>query len=353
MTDLDMQKVEARFGQLFGKVEGALTCVLGLLGDKLGLYRAMRKIGPSTSEELAKETGLHERWVREWLHQQACAGIVSTDGDRFLLDAEASEIYANEESGLFGGGIFELVAGLIESSGGLENSFRTGVGETYDAFGPTTARGIERMMGPFFRTRLIQDVFPALDGMEQKLKAGAKVADVGCGGGLALEIMAQAYPNSDFHGFDDSKLALEMSRSRAAELSNLSIHDASNRRLEEDGSYDLITTFDCIHDMTHPTNTISAIRKSLKPDGTWFVADIHGSTDLQENIAQAPVSGMFYGFSVICCMRSALSAPGAKGLGTLGFCEPVAREMSAAAGFSRFQKHDFQNPINDYYEIRI
>lgn len=353
MAEVDMEKALARFGQLFGKVEGAFTCVLGHVGDKLGLYAALRDAGPSTSEELAQRTELHERWVREWLHQQTAAGITTHEDGRFYLDAEAAEIYANEESGLFGAGIFELVAGLVSTADRLEESFRTGLGEPYDSFGSQTARGIERMMGPFFRTRLVQDVLPALDGVEAKLRDGAKVADVGCGGALALEIMARAYPNSQFHGFDNSRLALKLAHSRATELDNLSIHDTTHRRLEEDQSYDLITTFDCIHDMTHPSETLAAIRRSLKPDGTCFIADIHGSPNLEQNLEQGPVAGMFYGFSVLCCMRSALSTPDGEGLGTLGFCEPVARDMTRTAGFTRFDKHDFDNPINDYYEVRI
>ncbi len=353
MTALDMEKVQARFGHLFGKVEGAFSCVLGHLGDKLGLYAALREAGPSTSEELAANTGLHERWVREWLHQQTAAGVTSHEGGRFYLDDEAADIYGNEESGLFGAGIFELVAGLVATADRLEESFRTGMGEPYDSFGPTTARGIERMMGPFFRTKLVQDVIPALDGVEAKLREGAKVADVGCGAGLALEVMARAFPRSEFHGFDNSRVALKLAHARAAELDNLSIHDTTHARLEEDESYDLITTFDCIHDMTHPTETIGAIRRSLKPDGTWFVADVHGSPRFEQNVEQGSVAGMFYGFSVICCMRSALSTPDGEGLGTLGFCEPVARDMSRAAGFTRFEKHDFDNPVNDYYEIRV
>jgi SAM-dependent methyltransferase len=353
MAELNKEKVEARFGHLFKKVEGAFSCVLGHIGDKLGLYVALKASGPTTSAALAEATGLHERWVREWLYQQTAAGITSHEDGKFFLDDEAAEIYGTEESGVFGAGIFELVAGLVATADRLDESFRTGIGEPYDSFGSVTARGIERMMGPFFRTRLVQDVIPALDGVEAKLREGAKVADIGCGGALALEVMARAFPQSQFHGFDNSRMALELAHARAAELDNLTVHDTTHRLLEEDGSYDLITTFDCIHDMTHPTQTVGAIRRSLASDGTWFVADVHGHSTFEENLEQGDVAGMFYGFSVICCMRSALATPDGEGLGTLGFCEKVARDMSREAGFSRFARHDFDNPINDYYEIRI
>ena len=353
MAELDKSKVEARFGHLFGKVEGAFSCVLGHLGDKLGLYRALKAAGPTDSVGLAAATGLNERWVREWLYQQTAAGVISHEEGQFFLDAEAAEIYANEDSGVFGAGIFQLVSGLVATADRLEESFRTGIGEPYDSFGAMAAQGIERMMGPFFRTRLAQDVIPAMDGVETKLHDGAKVADIGCGGGLALEVMARAFPRSEFHGFDNSRMALKLAHERSAQLENLTIHDTTHQRLEEDGSYDLITTFDCIHDMTHPTETIGAIRRSLKPDGTWFVADVHSHPTFEENLAMGDITAMFYGFSVICCMRSALSTPDGEGLGTMGFCEQTAREMSAAAGFTRFTTHDFENPINDYYEIRI
>ncbi|MHC5066422.1 MAG: class I SAM-dependent methyltransferase [Planctomycetota bacterium] len=353
MAELNKEKVEARFGHLFGKVEGAFTCVLGHLGDKLGLYTALKKAGPTTSSGLAEATGLHERWVREWLYQQTAAGIISHDQGEFFLDDEALEIYGTEDSPVFGAGMFQVVAGLVDTADRLEESFRTGMGEPYDSFGAQTAQGIERMMGPFFRTRLVQEVIPALDGVENRLREGAKVADIGCGGGLALEVMARAYPKSQFHGFDNSRMALKLAHARAAELDNLQIHDTTHQRLEEDASYDLITTFDCIHDMTHPTETIGAIRRSLAADGTWFVADVHGAPDFEGNLESGQIAGMFYGFSVICCMRSALSTPDGEGLGTLGFCEDVARKMTAEAGFTRFEKHDFENPINDYYEIRL
>jgi len=352
MAELDEARIEERYAHLFGKVDGAMTCALGYLGDKLGLYAALAQHGPATSEELARAAGLHERWVREWLHQQAAAGVVLREDGRFLLDAESAEIYGTEESGVFGAGIFEILQGLLGTVDRLEASFRTGQGEPYDAFGPLTARGIERMMGPFFRSRLVPEVLPALDGVEQKLRRGAKVADVGCGAGVALGVMAGAYPESSFHGFDNSRLALGRAQQRSAEHDNLTIHDTTHRRLEEDGSYDLITTFDCIHDMTHPTETIAAIRRSLAPDGTWFVADVHGHETFEENLSEQPFSGMFYGFSVLCCMRAALSTPDGEGLGTFGFHEGVARRMAAEAGFTRFVKHDFENPINDYYEIR-
>jgi 2-polyprenyl-3-methyl-5-hydroxy-6-metoxy-1,4-benzoquinol methylase len=354
MSELDMAKMEERVGELFGKAEGALTCALGYLGDRLGLYAALADAGPATSADLAEKTSLDERWVREWLQQQAAAGLLEHDRGRFSLTPEAEQILAREDSPFFGAGLFGNVLGLLGTVPDLEDSFRTGVGAPYDSFGKEVASGIERTLAPFFRNRLVPEVLPSLDGVVQKLESGAKVADVGCGAGVALVEMAKAFPRSAFHGFDNSRMALARAEThrKGAGVTNLTFHDTTHERLPEDESFDLITTFDCIHDMTHPVEAIGAIRRSLKPDGTWFVADIRGYPTFTDNLAEQPLSGLLYGFSVVCCMRAALSVPGGAGLGTLGFPEDVARRVTEEAGFTRFRKHDFQNPLNDYYEIR-
>jgi ubiquinone/menaquinone biosynthesis C-methylase UbiE len=354
MSKIDPKKVEERVGALFGKAEGALTCALAHLGDRLGLYAALAEAGPSTSQEFAKRTSLQERWVREWLQQQAAAGLLEHEGGRFSLTPEAVQILAREDSPFFSAGLFGNIVGLLGTLDDLEESFRTGIGASYDSFGRDVTIGIERTLAPFFRTRLVPEVLPLLDGVAEKLESGAQVADVGCGAGVALVEMAKAFPRSEFHGYDNSRHALARAENHRTEagVTNLTFHETTHERLPEDESIDLITTFDCIHDMTHPTEAILAIRRSLKPDGTWFVADIHGYPTFAENLDSQPLSGLLYGFSVLCCMRAALSVPGGEGLGTLGFPEEVARRMSQEAGFSRFQKHDLQNPLNDYYEIR-
>lgn len=351
---IDKQRMEQAAGNLFGHVEGAFTVALAYLGDRLGLYRALATLGSSSSSELAQKAGLKERWVREWLHQQTAARILSHQSGRFELSAEAAELFAQEQSPFFSGGVFGAVIGLLENLEDVENSFRTGVGAPYDTFGKTFAKGLERMFAPFFRTRLVPEVLPRLDGLVGKLEQGARVADVGCGAGVALVTMAQSFPRSEFHGFDNSRLALGRAakNKEQAGVDNLSFHDTTHQRLEEDRSYDFITTFDCIHDMTHPVETIAAIYRSLKPDGTWFVCDIHGHATFEENLSEQPLSGMFYGFSVLCCMRSALSTEDGAGLGTLGFTETVARKIAEQAGFTRFQKHDVEHPMNDFYEVR-
>lgn len=357
MTDtpqIDEKRLEQAAERLFGHVEGTFSVALAYVGDRLGLYGALASAGPSTSTELAAATDLKERWVREWLYQQTAAGVLEHGGGKFSLSAEAAELYSREGSPFFSGGVFGSVIGLLGTLDDLEDSFRTGIGATYDTFGKTFAHGLERLFAPFFRTRLVPEVLPTLDGVVARLEAGARVADIGCGAGVAAVTLAEAFPNSELHGFDNSRLALARAAENqaASSATNVTFHDTTHKRLEEDHSYDLITTFDCIHDMTHPVETIGAIYRSLKPDGTWFVTDIHGHPTFEENLAEQPLSGMMYGFSVMCCMRSSLSTADGAGLGTLGFTETVARKVAEDAGFTRFTRHDFEHPMNDFYEVR-
>lgn len=355
MQNLDMDKAKKTAEHVLGLLSGALVSGMIYLGDRLGLYRALHGSAPLTSEELARKTGLHERWVREWVQGQAAAGLLDYTGDgRFALSPEAALVLADENSLLFLAGGFCALPQQMAVLERLPEAFRTGLGLPYDAFGPEGARGVERFLAPWFRTQLVPVALPKLDGVVPKLQAGAKVADVGCGGGVALIEMAKAYPRSEFHGYDISHHALARAEANKAEagVRNVTFHNATTDGLAPDASCDFITTFDCIHDMAHPGAVIRAIRQAIKPDGTWLIADIHGQETFEENLANNPLAPLMYGFSVLICMSSSLSAPGGAGLGTLGFPEPVARQMVAEAGFTRFRSHDFNNPINAYYEVR-
>lgn len=352
---IDRDKVQKLAEHTMGILSGAVTSGMIYLGDRLGLYKAMDAAGPLTSDELAAKTGLHERWVREWLEGQATAGLLDYRGERkFELSAEAALVFSNERSPAFlAGGFCSLPQqmGVIER---LPESFETGLGLPYDAFGPEGARGIERFLAPWFQAHLVPKALPALDGVVPKLEAGAKVADVGCGAGVALLKIAQAYPHTECHGYDISKHALARAEQNKAEagVANVSFHDANGDSIPDDKSFDFITTFDCLHDMPNPTPVMQAIYRALKPDGTWLIADIHSLPSFEENLEKNPLAPLLYGFSVMCCMSSAMSTPDGEGLGTLGFSEPVARRMIGAAGFTRFAAHDFDNPINAYFEVR-
>lgn len=351
---IDADKLKAGGQKVFGYLKGTLISAMIHLGDTLGLYQAMRGAGPLNSQQLADKTGLHERWVREWIHGQAAAGLLEYVGDgRFEMSPEMGLLLAEEDSPKFAAGIFSDLPQRMAILERLPESFRTGLGLPYDARGAEGARGIERVFGPWFRTALVPTVLPALDGVTEKLNAGAQAADIGCGAGVALLEMAKAYPHSAFHGYDISQHALSRAEENkaAAGLSNVTFHNAKTDGLPGDNSLDFITTFDCIHDMTDPAGMIRTIRAALKPDGTWFIADINSAPTFEENLKN-PMTGMFYAFSVMGCMSSALSEPGGAGLGTLGFNEQVARKMAAEAGFTQFKRHDFENPFNAYYEVR-
>jgi SAM-dependent methyltransferase len=345
-------------GKVFADLGGAMNSAMIWLGDHLGMYQAMQNAGAVTSDTLANQLNLSERWTREWLHGQAAAGYVAYHGNgEFELTPEAAAVLADETSPVFAAGglchIPQLLGAVLER---IPDSFRTGLGLSYDELGPEAARGVERLLAPWFKHALIPKALPALDGVVAKLEAGARVADVGCGAGVALCEMAKHYPSSDFHGYDISQYALDRANAHKGELGlqNVTFHDANHVMLPESPSFDLITTFDCIHDMAHPSTVIRAIREALKADGTWFVADIHCGESLDENLAEgSPMLPMLYGFSILCCMSSSLSEPDGEGLGTVGFGEQVARRMTEEAGFSNFRRHDFDNPLNAYYEIRI
>ena len=352
---VDIEKAKKTAEQVFGLLGGALVSAMIYLGDRLGLYQALNGAGAVTSEELARKTGLHERWIREWLHGQAAANLVDYKGEgRFALSPETAVVLADESSPLFLGGAFCAIPQQMAVLNLLPESFKSGVGLTYDQMGPEVNRGVERLLAPWFRTQLVPSALPKLDGVVAKLHAGAKVADIGCGSGVALIEMAKAYPRSQFHGYDIAKIPLARAaeNAKSAGVKNVILHDAGADPLAGDASYDFITTFDCLHDMTRPDLVMKAIRKAIKPDGTWLIADVHGMPTFEQNLKENPLAPFLYGISVICCMSSALSEPGGLGLGTLGLPEPVARKMTAEAGFTRFTTRDFENPINAYYEVR-
>lgn len=359
MTDQqvpDFDKTLEFLEQVMRNMEGALVSANIYLGDRLGLYRAMQGAGPLTAGELAKKAGLHPRWVREWLNNQGAAKVVDYRGDgRFELTAEQAMVLADEENSVFFiAGMFQGLPGMLGTLDGLAESFRTGLGLPYDAQGADGAHGVARGLAPWYRHMLVPVVIGGLDDVPAKLEAGAKVADVGCGAGVALIEMAKAYPRSDFHGFELSKEALVLAEKNKAEagVSNVTFHDVRAERLHAQGTYDFITTFDCLHDMTHPREAVAAIRKALKDDGTYLIADIKSKPTYEANVEENPMVALMYGFSVLSCMSSATSEPDGEGLGTLGLHPQLAEEFCREAGFTRFTEKDFGNPVNTYYEVR-
>jgi SAM-dependent methyltransferase len=352
---LDPERLRDFSRRLFGHLNGAVTSALVYLGDELGLYRALAEGGPATSAELAARTGLDERWVREWLYNQGAAGLLEApEGDRFSLSPEARAVLAEEAHPAFGAGMFTQLPKTLGAVEQLRESFRTGIGLPYDAFGPEGARGVERGFAPWLRSFLVPAVIRRVPGLAERLAAGARVADVGCGGAVALLVLAQAFPGAELHGYELSRHALgraEENRARAG-ASNLFLHDVREEPLPADARFDLVLSFDCLHDMTDPAGVAGAIRRALRDDGVWLIADIKSHPTYAENVAQNPMAALMYGFSVLTCMSSALSEPGGAGLGTLGLPEAHARALAERAGFARFRRLEVEHPVNAFYEVR-
>ncbi len=345
---------------IFSKLEGAVTAGMIHLGDRLGLYAVMASsTDGDTSDSLATKAGLHERWVREWLHNQVAAHIVtcadlSDNQPVFHLSPEGVAVLATPNHPAYGMGMFHRLPQTMGALEAMPEAFRTGVGHDYDSHGPEGAVGIERSFEPWNQNFLIPMVIPALDGMKEKLSAGVRVADIGCGSGGAALLMGSTFPNSTIDGFDISKFALTRAEERKSESGahNVSFFDPREDPIADDHSYDLICTFDCIHDMTQPTEMMKTIRKALKNDGTWLLVDIKAQETLELNVIKNPMASLLYGISVLSCMSSAMSEAGGEGLGTLGLSASRAESMARQAGFTQFKKLDVEHSVNAFYEVR-
>ena len=323
--------------------------------DSVGLF--WRRLGSRLCH--AASLQLHPRWVQEWIHNQASARLIEVSIDEqgietYSMTPEAIVVLADELHPAFGMGMFHRLPQTMSGLTALPESFRTGIGLDYDSHGPEGAVGIERSFEPWSRSYLLPVVLPALDGAVSRLEGGALVADIGCGAGGAALRMAQAFPKSSVTGYDISRYALDRALEKKSidETTNVHFVDPRVSPLPGDESLDLVTAFDCIHDMTHPQDVMAAIRGSLKPDGIWLLVDIKALDTFGENMAKNPMASLMYGISVMSCMSSAMSTVGGAGLGTLGLPESKAREMASAAGFSRFRKLDIEHSLNAFYEVR-
>jgi len=353
-TPVDPDELKAYSFRVWNYKQGEMVALMIHLGDRLGIYQAMEGAGPLSPAELATRMGLQERWLLEWLRGQVAARLLDYHKDgRFELSPIGAAVLADEKdsiafaSGAFTGGTPpEITEKLVDA-------FRTGVGLSYEEMGPNAAHRTERMLGTWVRLALVPQIIPEMEGVHEKLTAGAVVADVGCGSGVALIAMAEAYPRSTFVGYDPNSHGIERAREQVAEhgLTNVELHLEGGEALPEEPRFDFMLTFDCIHDMPHPARVIAAIRRAILPDGTWLIKDIRSRPRFEDNLKN-PMLAMFYGFSVSACMSSALSEPGGAGLGTLGFNPEVAQKMVTEAGFTRFKEHDFNDPANLYYEVR-
>ncbi len=352
---IDEDKVRRIALEVWRFKQGEMVSLMIHLGDRLGLYRAMVGAGPVDAAELAAQTDLAERWVREWLLSQAAAGLVrSNDGEHFELPPEAVPVLADDRTSLwFAAGAFHGYSASPEVVDALAEAFRSGVGLSYDQLGPAAAHQVERMLGPWTRLALVAEIIPALKGIGERLRSGGRVADVGCGTGLAVFALADAFPASFVEGFDPSAHAIDVAERRLAEteLTNVTFHRLPAAALPDEATFDLVMTLDCLHDMPRPEEAARAIRAAIRPDGAWLIKEIKAGETWAEN-SKNPVLAMMYATSVATCMSSALSEPGGAGLGTLGMTRSRAEQMCSSAGFSSFEVHEFPDPANVYFEVR-
>ena len=355
MAELNGEKIEECANRVLGYVTGSSMGAMIFLGDQLGLYRAMDGAGPLTGSQVAERADLSPRWVQEWLHTQVCAGLLNYDNTSktYEFPAEYAQVLAREDSADFCVGGFHLIWPLLSNMERLKDSMKSGLGCPYHDLGADHAHGEMRFSAPWMQNNLVQKILPGLDGIVERLQAGAAVGDVGCGSGRALIEMARAFPHSRFQGFDSAPIAIQRAQQTVQEsgLTNITLHLKPAAELPTSPTFDFVLTWDCLHDMVDPQSAINAIRKAIKPDGTWLIVDINGKDSYEQNY-EDPIYGMLYAISVLDCLAPATAEPGAAGLGTLGFTEPVAREMVTRAGFSSLRRRDFNNPLNSFFEVR-
>ena len=351
----DPEKLRETVKNIAGMMTGAHVAAMISLGIRLGLYRALAGAGPVTSDDLAASTGLHERWLREWLRGQAAADVLGYGGDgRFELSPEAAMLLADEESLTYIGHNFDALPRLMALVDPLQESFRTGIGFSWSDRDAETVASTEQLFRNWYRQALVPVALPLLDGVVAQLDGGAKVADVGCGTGIALIEMAKAFPASQFYGYEISQNALDRAEQNKSEagVENLTFHHIDGDPMPGDESFDFITTFDCLHDMTRPAEAVADIRAAIKPGGVWLIVDISSAPTFEENLPN-PLAPTFYALSVLSCMSSGLSEPGGAGLGTVGLPEPKMRELVQGAGFARFRRLEIPHPVNAFYEARV
>jgi SAM-dependent methyltransferase len=351
MTTLDEAKLEQFVHQAVGDVASAISGLLLHIGDRLGLYKAMAGAGPVTPEILAARTGTAERYVREWLCNQAAGGYVTYHpSGTFELPPEQAMVVANEDSPVFLGGAFESIASCYSDHDKFVDAFSTGHGVGWGEHDERMFSGVLRLFRPGYAANLTTAWIPALDGVDDRLKAGASVADVGCGLGASTIIMAEAYPHSTFAGYDNHEESVEAARKAAAEA-------GVNRRVRFDVAgakdfpgtqYDLICLFDCLHDMGDPVGAARRVRQALADDGTLMLVEPMAGAGLAENLN--PIGRMFYGFSTVVCTPSSLAQEVGLGLGAQAG-EPRLTEVLHEAGFSRVRRAT-ETPLNLILEAR-
>ena len=352
MREPNSDKLNELVGKLVGDLGAAIAGASILLGDRLGLYKAMADGAPVTSSELAKKTGLHERYVREWLSGQAASGYIDYDAEKnaFSLSPEQAMAFAEEGSPAFFAGAFDVVQATYLDEPKVAEAFRTGKGVGWHEHSKCLFSGTERFFRPGDNANLVPNWIPSLEGIEEKLKSGAKVADVGCGHGASTIVMAQAYPNSQFFGFDYHAPSIERAKVAAKEAGvgdRIAFAQASAKDFPAKG-YDLVAFFDCLHDMGDPVGAGRHVKETLAKDGAWMIVEPFAHDNLKDNLNL--VGRVYYGASTFICTPASLSQEVALGLGAQAG-ERRLRQVATEAGCTRFRRAT-ETPFNMIFEAR-
>ncbi|MGV0653560.1 class I SAM-dependent methyltransferase [Mycolicibacterium thermoresistibile] len=336
------------------EVGAALNAALVVMGDRLGYYRSLAAHGASTPAELAERTGTDEHYAREWLNAQAAGAFVSYDPTtgRYLLPPEHAEALTDETSPAFVGGLFQIAHGTVCDTASILEAARTGGGVGWGDHNADVHIGCERFFRPTYHAHLLAEWLPALDGVLDKLTTGASVADVGCGHGASTRLMAEAFPRSTFQGSDVHAPSIEVARQRAAGTGPDAVRNIAFETAGADavagGPYDLITMFDCLHDMGDPVGAARHLREVIADDGTWMIVEPAAGDRVEDNLT--PIGRAYYGFSTLLCTPASLSQPVGLALGTQAGPARI-REVVTAAGFTRFRLVA-DTPFNNVFEVR-
>lgn len=352
MATINETKLHAFVGQAVTDISATISAALVVMGDKLGLYKAMAAAGPLTSAELAQRTGTGERYVREWLANQAAGGYVTYDPatQSYTLPDEHAMVLADTTSPVFLQGAFALATATLRDEPQIASAFRTGEGCGWHEHNAGVFEGVERFFQPSYNAHLVNAWLPALAGVEARLMAGAHIADVGCGHGASTLIMAQAYPNSRFVGFDYHAASIERARAAAASagLGERVSFEVATAKDYPGSNYDLVTVFDCLHDMGDPSGAARHVLGSLATDGTWMIVEPFAGDRLEDNLN--PVGRTYYGFSTLLCTPSSLAQEVGLGLGAQAG-EARIRDVVQGAGFTHFRRAA-ETPFNLVFEAR-
>lgn len=348
----DPARLDAFMGKMLTDMGAAASAALILIGDKLGLYKALAETGPATPKAVAEKTGTAERYVREWLAAQAAAGYVQyhAENGTYSMTPEQATALADEASPAFVGGAFDIIQSMFMDEPKVTAAFKSGKGVGWHEHCNCLFRGTERFFRPGYVANLVANWLPALDGVVAKLERGARVADVGCGHGASTVVMARAFPNSKFVGFDYHGPSVERARQAAKEagVADRCTFEVAPAKSFPGSGYDLVAMFDCLHDMGDPVTAATHVRESLAPDGTFLLVEPAAADAVEGNLN--PVGRVYYAASTMICVPASLNQEVGMALGAQAG-EARLREVVTAGGFTRFRKAT-STPFNLVFEAK-